>query len=271
MAQIINTATITQYQYLVGTTTTVVDTPISSTAINELTDVIINFTKVCDPNFADIGDLITLTYTASNNTQAQTPLFSNVSVQDNLLISNPANIQIVSLTNTTNFNSVTGTFDYDLTSVGGTLGPGESATAIVTQRVLPGADLTLNYNTIATATFTESTTQTTRSLTDICNLQISNATLTINKTSSVPPTTPITCGQVLTYTTVITNTGNVPATILANNFSDPIPADTTFADSLSPATFSFNGTAVVNTTDIVVPAGSSITVTFNVTVNCPVL
>ena len=269
MAQIINTATIAQYQYPVGTTTKVIDTPISSTAVNELTDVVINFTKVCEPHYADIGDLITLTYTASNSTQAQTPLFSKISVQDNLFLSTLANVEIIPSLNVTNFNSTTGTFDFDLTNVGGTLEPTESISAIITLRLLPGADLTLNYNTTATATFTESTTQSTRTLSDTCNLQINNATLTINKTSSIPPTTPITCGQVLTYTTIITNTGNVSATILAGNFSDPIPAGTTFASSLSPANFSFNGTAVVNTTDIVIPAGSFISVTFNVTVNCP--
>lgn len=270
MAQIINTATVIRYQYPVGDTTKVIDVPISSTAINELVNVAINFTKVCQPRNADIGDLITINYTASNNTLAATPLFSNVNVQDGILALGPSNLVIVSQTNTKNFNSTTGSFDFDLTSVGGTLGPGETITATVTLRLVPGANLTLNYNTVATGTFTEQTTQAARSLTDVCNLQINNGTLVMTKTSSVPQETPVACGQTLTYTTVITNTGNTASTITAGNFSDPIPVGTTYAGSISPINFGFNGSAVVNLEAVTIDPGASLTVSFNVTVNCPV-
>lgn len=269
MAQVINTATIGQYQYQVGDTIQVITTPIFDTVTNTLTDTIVDFQKVCNPNFSDLNSPITLTYTATNNTQATTPVFSNISVQDDILITNP-NIQILSTNNVLNFIPATGRFDIDLSSVGGGLGPNQTVVATVTLKLLPGADLTLNYNTVATGIFTEPTTGSSNDLTDSCNLQINNGTLTIDKTSSVPPTTPVACGQVLTYTITIRNTGNVPTTILPGNFSDPLPSGATYADSLSPSTFTFDGTQVTNSVAVTIPPQTNFVVVYNVTVNCPV-
>lgn len=268
MAQIINTATIGKYQYNVGDTIKVIATPIFDTVTNTVTDTIVDFQKVCNPHFSDVNQEITITYTATNNTAAATPVFSNIAVQDDILISNPY-IVILNTNNVLNYIVTAGRFDMDLAQVSGGLGPGESVTATVTLKLLPGADLTYNYNTIATAFFTEPTTGSTNDLTDACNLQIQNGTLTIDKASSVPEGTPVACGQVLTYTITIRNTGNVEATILAGDFTDPLPHGVAYAESLSPATFTFNGSAVTNTTSIVIPPQTNFVVVYNVTVQCP--
>lgn len=270
MAQIINTATIGQYQYNVGNTIKVIATPIFDTVTNLLTDTLIDFQKVCSPNFSDINDIITLTYTAYNNTQSTSPVFSGISVQDDILITNPS-ITILSTSNILNYDTTTGRFDIDLTSINGGLGPQQTAVATVTLRLLPGADLTYNYNTIATGFFTEPITGSVNDLTDSCNLEINNGTLTIDKTSSISPDTPVACGQTLTYTISIRNTGNVEATILPNNFTDPLPNGVTFAGSLSPTGFTFDGTRVTNTAAIPVPPNTDLVIVYNVTVNCPVI
>lgn len=269
MAQIINTATVGQYQYNVGDTIKVIATPIFDTVTNTLTDTLVDFQKVCNPHFSDINQEITLTYTATNNTQAATPVFSTVAVQDDILITNPY-IAILGMSNILNFNPTTGRFNIDLSSISGGLGPGQSITATVILKLLPGANLSLNYNTIATGYFTEPTTGSTNNLTDSCNLQINNGSLTMHKTSSVPPTTPVACGQVLTYTITIRNTGNVPATILAGGFSDPLPAGVTYADSLSPSICTFDGTKVTNTVDVTIPPQTNFVIVYNVTVQCAI-
>ncbi|MFN3265327.1 MAG: beta strand repeat-containing protein, partial [Deinococcales bacterium] len=112
-----------------------------------------------------------------------------------------------------------------------------------------------------------------------------NAIITINTPSSLNQTKTVQdsadagtlaqAGETLTYTVTINNTGGTAATGVT--FNDVIPANTSYVagsaatTSAAPGTVGTTGTPVtaVTGTGLVVPAGGSITVTFQVTVNSP--
>lgn len=262
MSNILNTATVDLYEYELNPNThqMVSKGPISSTSDEPKVDPEVTLDKVCAPDYIDLGDTFTIDYVLTNvDVGAAGPNFNNVTVTD-IIFTMTTFATIASSTNFTSIDTVTGVGVVDLTSVGGTLDPGDSITASVTFTSI-GVPVNPNqFVTAAVALFYDVPIIMTAN--DTCGSIIRNGDLTIEKIMLTP--SPVYVGQTVTYQITITNTGNVDSEIAAGDFTDypPLTDLTDIALVAPPASISFDGTKIYNTSAITLAGGASLVITF---------
>lgn len=130
--------------------------------------------------------------------------------------------------------------------------------------------LPYSINNFATVTYTVNNVQQTV-ITNPVSTNFIYAQLVVDKT--VAPAAAVSCGQVLLYTITLSNPGNATLTIPAGQFSDPIPASSSYvSNSLTPTNsgFVYNSTSkqIVNQSIITIPAGGSTLFKFNILIQC---
>lgn len=259
-----NTATILSYTYFSGDREKT-GGPKYDSVVNGYVEPSITLQKVCSvdgypgTSGADLNEVITLSYTVTNNSEAQIN-YTTATIQDPVLID--PSIAIVP-------NSETGgtcTNDIITVNLPGGLAPGESATYTIKIRVTaPDASIDL-LQTNATATLGTITGRVNRAV-DTCGLSYNHAELTIDKQSI--PAGLVTAGQEITYNIVLGNTARVPGTVAVGQFTDPIPEFTTFLriDDDANGTFAYEASPtprIYNAVAFTLAFQQTITLTFTV-------
>ncbi len=259
-----NTAIISKYSYDTGDQI-ITKGPIESSAENYFNEAVVSFLKVCTPHYIDVGDPFQIQYILCNKTEASTPQFDRLAVHDPFL--QMRNYMII--TSTINVQGAidqdSGKFEVDLTAVGGKLDPGECITVTLfcqCTALPPTGDF---FVTTATADFigggqpihAEST----------CGSEVGNGDLTISKITTTPD--PVSSGTVIHYVITIKNIGNTVSTIAAGDFTDAPPLTQLGNITLTApfvAGIIFDGTKIVNTTDITINPSEQIDIHFDATV-----
>jgi len=263
MSNILNTASIDLYEYEINPNTheTVTKGPISSTSDEPKVVPMVTLDKVCAPDYMDLGDTFTIDYILTNvDVGSSGPKFTSVTVTDPIFTMT----SYATITTSINFISIdtgTGIGTVDLSSLGGEIDPGESITASVTFTVISVPVDPSQFVTTAVGTFMVSM-GLTLTATDTCGSIIRNGDLTISKVMLTP--SPVYVGQIVTYQITITNTGNVDSVIAAGDFTD-YPPLTDLADIAlvaPPASISFDGLKIYNTSTITLAGGASLVITF---------
>ncbi|BBF43531.1 internalin, putative [Lachnospiraceae bacterium KM106-2] len=221
--------------------------------------------KTVSPKIATLNDI--LTYTITINNPGTTVAWQTINLQDNIpdyttFIPNSVMINNVSRPG---LNPQTGFLVAPSLSM--------NASVVVTFQVqITSLPPTLPYTINNTATITYTINGATQTLvSDTASTSFVYATLSIEKTSV--PSGNVSCGQVMQYTVKLINTGNTTLNIGTNQFTDPIPASTSFLPgSITPTSsgFSYHSTTnqISNQTALSIPANSSISFSFNALIHC---
>lgn len=232
-------------------------TALSNVVTIPVSQPIINVAKSANDDLASVGQSITYTLVVSNtgNYAAQVTLTDNIPVGTSLV---PNSVLI------NNF-PVAGA-DPSLGIPIGVVQPGSPVTVLfsVVIETLPPTQQLSNQGSAAFAfTLSDGRTLNGSSVSNTVVIPVSAPNLTVVKSS---PSTAVSIGDIITYTTVITNTGIDAVTNVV--FTDPLPTGTTFiAGSVTvdgaprPGTGPSSGVAIGT-----IPQGSSVNVSFNVTV-----
>ncbi len=262
--KIINTSVVSKYWYDTGAQV-ITKGPIEDSAENTFNQAAISFLKVCSPHYIDVGDPFQIEYILCNKTEASTPMFDRLAVNDPFLkmqsymiITSTVNVQGA-------IDQASGKFEVDLSAVGGKLDPGECITVTLYCKCTTLPPTGDYFVTTATGDFigggqplhADST----------CGSEVGNGDLTITKETTTPD--PVSSGTVIHYVITISNIGNVVSTINAGDFTDAPPLsqlqDIMLVAPVVPGII-FDGTKIVNTTDISINPSDQIVIYFDATV-----
>ncbi|MDO5522101.1 MAG: DUF11 domain-containing protein [bacterium] len=227
--------------------------------------VVPGITKTVSAAEATLDDV--LTYTVVIRNPGTTVAWTNVRFQDNI----PAYTTFV--TNSVRFNNVvqTGLSPQTGFLVASTLALNASVTVSFQVRIsqVPPS-LPYSISNFATVNYTVNNLQQTV-ISNPVSTRFIYARLLVDK--AVTPVESISCGQVILYTITLSNTGNATLTIPTGQFTDPIPANSSYvSNSLTPTNSGFiytpTANSITNQNTITIAAGSSTTIKFNILIQC---